>query len=119
MIAIYETTTGLVRRTVQCPDEEIEHNVKEDESYVYVDTHLKEPHMVVGDSLITVPRPAPSYTEQRASAYPDIGEQLGAIWKTLAKLDPEQLDPETLTVLRDVHAVKEQYPAEQTDNTGP
>lgn len=58
MIAIYETTTGLVRRTVQCPDEEIAHNVKEDESYVYVDAHLKEPHMVVGDTLVTVLRPA-------------------------------------------------------------
>ncbi|MGH1510545.1 hypothetical protein [Ralstonia solanacearum] len=119
MIAIYETETGLVRRCVQCPEDEIEHNVQGGESYIYVDAHLMEPHKVVDGALVALLRPAPTYTEQRASAYPALGDQLGAIWKTLAKLDPAQLDPDTLAVLRDVQAVKEQYPVEKANNTGP
>ena len=113
MIAIYETSSGIVRRCVQCADGEIEFNVQDGESYIYVDTHLTEPHKVVDGALVAVPRPALPYTEQRATAYPAIGDQLDAIWKPLAQLDPSQLDPETLAVLQDVQAVKEQFPAKQ------
>lgn len=119
MIAIYDTATGNGLRCVRCPADEIEFNVRAGESYVLVDTLLLDPFRVESGALVMFPAPAPTYTEQRASAYPALGDQLGAIWKTLAKLDPAQLDPDTLAVLRNVQAVKKQYPAEQVDITGP
>ncbi|WP_434657776.1 hypothetical protein [Chromobacterium violaceum] len=48
------------------------------------------------------------YAGRRADAYPEIGEQLDAMWKILARLDVD--DPELADMLQRIDAIKEKYP---------
>lgn len=50
---------------------------------------------------------------RRAAEYPAIGDQLDAIWKALAALDPETLPPEARAMLDQVQAVKKKYPVRE------
>jgi len=46
----------------------------------------------------------------RAKAYPSVGDQLDAIWKTLQTLSAEmQMPPETVAMLEKINAVKARY----------
>lgn len=46
----------------------------------------------------------------RKPEYPPIGDQLDAIWKSLAQADPETLHPATREILDQIRAVKERHP---------
>lgn len=48
------------------------------------------------------------HDERRRAEYPDIGDQLDAIWKALA-LNPD-LPPDTADMLKRVQQVKDKYP---------
>ena len=48
-----------------------------------------------------------SYAQQRAMAYPSIGDQLDVLWKTLG---PMLEDPRAEAMLAQIQAVKAQYP---------
>ncbi|MBB3010623.1 hypothetical protein [Cupriavidus alkaliphilus] len=52
----------------------------------------------------------PDHAPLRRAAYANVGDQLDAIWKALAALDPATLPPETHAMLEQVQAVKERYP---------
>ncbi|AOY90566.1 hypothetical protein BKK79_01015 [Cupriavidus sp. USMAA2-4] len=47
---------------------------------------------------------------RRALEYPDVGDQLDAIWKALATLPRESLPTETSAMLDRVQAVKARFP---------
>lgn len=53
---------------------------------------------------------ANSYVQQRAAAYPPIGDQLDAIWQWCAT-NPAGLPAPVLAMLSKIQAVKTQYPA--------
>jgi len=59
--------------------------------------------------VLTSPR-APTYTEQRKAAYPEVGDQLDALWKTLKNLPPNLLTDEAQQMLTAIDAVKTQIP---------
>ena len=48
------------------------------------------------------------YDRRRASAYPEVGEQLDTIWKALAQLPT--LPPDTAAMLQRIRQVKTDYP---------
>lgn len=48
------------------------------------------------------------YDGRRAAAYPDIGDQLDAIWKALEQLPG--LPPDTAAMLQRIRQVKADYP---------
>lgn len=48
------------------------------------------------------------YREKRRKAYPDIGDQLDAMWKMLSAVNPKT--PEAEAMLAEVQAVKAKYP---------
>lgn len=118
MIAFFDKLTGEVRRYVTCPDSEIIYNLGAGEDYVTVADVLAGPARVVDGQieLIPVAPVEPTYEELRRAAYPPIGDQLDAFWKTMAKLDPALLDPETLAMLNQIQAVKAQYPEPSASN---
>ena len=67
-----------------------------------------------GEKFVNPP-PAPdmrTYKEKRAEDYPDIGEQLDAIWRMVGRLNSDGvlLPIETLNVLGNINAVKTKYP---------
>lgn len=49
------------------------------------------------------------YRAKRREAYPEIGEQLDAIWKALAA-NPDALHPEARSMLAQVQSVKNTIP---------
>jgi len=53
------------------------------------------------------------YDSRRASAYPEVGEQLDAIWKALAQLPA--LPPDTAAMLQRIRQVKTDYPKPPPD----
>lgn len=118
MIAFFDKLTGEVRRYVTCPDSEIIYNLGEGEDYITVAEVLAGPARVVDGQieLIPVAPVEPTYEELRRAAYPPIGDQLDAIWKTFAMLDPAQLAPDTLAMLNQVEAIKSQYPEPSASN---
>ncbi|BBH12927.1 hypothetical protein [Chromobacterium haemolyticum] len=48
------------------------------------------------------------YAERRRGAYPEVGEQLDAIWKALAELP--SLPPDALEMLERIRQIKTTYP---------
>lgn len=48
------------------------------------------------------------YAKLRREAYPDVGDQLDAMWKMLANVNPKT--PEAQAMLDQVAAVKTKYP---------
>lgn len=113
MIAIYDKATGMVRRTVYCPDEEIPDNVGPDEGYIEVDSFVTSPHKVVNGELVGIPDAMSDlpYPIARRGAYPAIGDQLDAIWKALATMPPESVPEPARSMLAKIQAVKDRYPA--------
>ncbi|CAN7308893.1 hypothetical protein LJR296_001469 [Cupriavidus necator] len=118
MIAIFDIASGMVRRTVNCPNTEIIYNIGLGEDYITVQEVPQGPARVVGGQIELIPSPPaePTYADLRRAAYPPIGDQLDAIWKTFAMLDPAQLDPDTLAMLNLVEAIKSQYPEPSASN---
>ena len=53
------------------------------------------------------------YLGRRKREYPDVVEQLGAIWAYLATVPNQDLPQETRDMLRDIKRVKEKYPKRQ------
>lgn len=51
------------------------------------------------------------YSEKRKSAYPDIGEQLGALWKSLQHLNDNGIDlpDEALETLGEIDKIKQTF----------
>lgn len=66
---------------------------------------------LVDGALIPYTPPKP-YWEQRKEAYPEIGDQLDALWKTLQNLPPNLLTDEAQQMLAAIDAVKTQIPKE-------
>ena len=64
-------------------------------------------------SIKAVPEPADAYKEKRRAEYPDIGDQLDAIWKHLQsrKAGGVPLDIEADAMLSEIMSVKSKYPA--------
>jgi len=48
--------------------------------------------------------------QRRAAEYPDIGDQLDALWKTIGKLPAKSVDPATREMLEQIQAIKAAYP---------
>ncbi|WP_047238157.1 hypothetical protein [Chromobacterium subtsugae] len=46
----------------------------------------------------------------RRQQYPDIGDQLDALWRVVASLPPGQLPPQAAQVLEQIRQVKHTYP---------
>lgn len=112
MIAVYELSTGDVLRYVMCPRDDYDLNVEEGQSCIEVAAPLHTHARVVDGQLVDAPvvPVARTYGMERAAAYPNIGDQLDAIWKVLGQLDRAALPPEAVIVLDQVAAVKAQYP---------
>ena len=48
--------------------------------------------------------------EKRRDEYPDIGDQLDAIWKAFGQMDPDDVPEPARAMLAQVQAVKAKYP---------
>lgn len=62
------------------------------------------------DGILTPYSPPKPYWEQRKEAYPEIGDQLDAIWKVLAALPDEALTSEAQQLLASIQKVKTDIP---------
>lgn len=108
----FDKDSGVVKRWTQCPESELIYNLGENEDYLTVDGPRHGLWKVVDGQLQeVVPEPTPlAVADQRRAAYPGVGDQLDAIWKTLAKVDQSLLPQEAVTIMQQIAAVKEQYP---------
>lgn len=109
MICFFDKTTGVAKRFVTCPDNEIVYNLCEGEDYLTVDAAPSAGNWRVENGvLVLVPEPVVTvpYTAQRAVAYPSIGNQLDALWHAmnagLLPMVPAFFDP--------IKAVKDAIP---------
>ncbi|NSX14946.1 hypothetical protein HTY52_12760 [Cupriavidus taiwanensis] len=55
----------------------------------------------------------PDHAPLRRAEYPNIGDQLDAVWKALGALPASALPPETRAMLEQVQAVKARYPVSE------
>lgn len=117
-IAIYSKATGRVRQFTYCGKDEAALNAFEGEGYLEVDAIPMGDWEVVDGQLRQIPdKPSEfTYDVMRRAEYPKEGDQLDAIWKTLAKLDPLLLDPETQSTMQQINAVKAKYPKPDDSN---
>lgn len=87
--AIYNSA-GEILRTVSCPEEEIEMQLQEGESYLFCDA---QPHDRIDVQTLQVIRqkaPAPvdnepQYSKARRQLYPPVEEQLDMLYKAVAQ----------------------------------
>jgi len=50
------------------------------------------------------------YVQRRRDDYPGLGDQLDALWRTIAKLPAKSVAPETRVMLEQIQAIKATYP---------
>jgi hypothetical protein len=108
MIAIHDRDTGVVKRWVTCPDNEIIYNLGTNEDYISVDA-LRHGNWKVVDGKLAehqLERPEPTYDAQRRNAYPAISEQLDALWHAM---DSGAL-PKVAAFYDPIKEVKDNYP---------
>ncbi|KZE85005.1 hypothetical protein AWB61_03235 [Chromobacterium sp. F49] len=59
---------------------------------------------------------AGDHAAARRQQYPDIGDQLDALWRMVADAPPDQLPPQTKAMLAEIQAVKQTYPKPRDDS---
>lgn len=65
---------------------------------------LVTPPSSAGSDIVSI-----GYGSARKQEYPDLAEQVDAIWKALAVLPIAQLPAETQTVMRQIQEIKDRY----------
>lgn len=109
---VWDSRSGEILRTGSCPESDFEHQTRHDWEWICEGKHDWRTERHDGEQWIAKdppPIPAPDYREMRRNEYPDVGEQLDAIWKQLAS-DKSLLVGDAETMLTRVMEVKAKHP---------
>lgn len=108
---IVHDTSGNILRTGQCPRSELALQAGLGEFAMEGVANDALQRIESGKVVDRAPDPPREigYAEQRFRAYPDVRDQLDAIWKALANLPSDSLPAETQAMLNDIVAVKQRF----------